>query len=130
MSDDRYLMTISLNVLNHMGLNLYSNVPAVLAEVIANSWDADASNVDVAFDLDQKTITVTDNGCGMDRDDVNSKFLYVGYQKRPSDIAPGEEFLTPIYKRKPMGRKGIGKLSLFSIANRIPGLHPRLGRHY
>ena len=38
----RYYMTISLNVLNHMGLNLYSNTPSVLAEVIANSWDADA----------------------------------------------------------------------------------------
>ena len=115
----KYYMTISLNVLNHMGLNLYSNVPAVLAEVIANSWDADATNVDVDFDLAQKTITVTDNGCGMNRDDVNSKFLYVGYQKRPRDMAPGEEFLTPERKRKPMGRKGIGKLSLFSVANSI-----------
>lgn len=119
MSDNKYFMTISLNVLNHMGLNLYSNVPAVLAEVIANSWDADATIVNVDFDLDQKTITVTDNGCGMDRDDVNNKFLYVGYQKRPHDVAPGEEFLTPEHKRRPMGRKGIGKLSLFSIANKI-----------
>jgi len=25
MSDGKYLMTISLNVLNHLGLNLYSN---------------------------------------------------------------------------------------------------------
>ena len=117
--DPKYYMTISLNVLNHMGLNLYSNVPAVLAEVIANSWDADATTVDVDFDLAQKTITVTDNGCGMTLDDVNSKYLYVGYQKRPREVPPGMEFLTLKYKRKPMGRKGIGKLSLFSIANSI-----------
>lgn len=32
-----YQMTLSLNVLNHLGLNLYSNVPTVLAEVVANS---------------------------------------------------------------------------------------------
>lgn len=115
----KYYMTISLNVLNHMGLNLYSNVPAVLAEVIANSWDADATNVNVEFDLEEKTITVTDNGCGMDRDDVNSKYLYVGYQKRPRNMARGDEFLTPGLRRRPMGRKGIGKLSLFSIANKI-----------
>ena len=118
-NDSKYYMTISLNVLNHMGLNLYSNTPAVLAEVIANSWDADATDVAVDFDMGDKTITVTDNGCGMTLDDVNSKYLYVGYQKRPRDIPPGEEFLTPERKRKPMGRKGIGKLSLFSIANRI-----------
>ena len=36
-----YTLDIDLNVLNHLGLNLYSNVPAVLAELIANAWDAD-----------------------------------------------------------------------------------------
>lgn len=117
--DPKYYMTISLNVLNHMGLNLYSNTPAVIAEVIANSWDADASTVDVWFDIANKTITIADNGSGMDRADVNSKYLFVGYQKRPRDSAPGDEFLTPKYSRPPMGRKGIGKLSLFSIANKI-----------
>ncbi len=120
--DPKYYMTISLNVLNHMGLNLYSNTPAVLAEVIANSWDADATIVDVNFDIENKTITVTDDGCGMNLEDVNSKYLYVGYQKRPldaEDAESDEEYLTPKYNRSPMGRKGIGKLSLFSIANTI-----------
>ena len=55
--NSKYYMTISLNVLNHMGLNLYSNTPAVLAEVIANSWDADATKVDVDFDMTEKTVT-------------------------------------------------------------------------
>ena len=50
----KYYMTISLNVLNHLGLNLYSNTPAVLAEVIANSWDADATQVDVVFDIEKR----------------------------------------------------------------------------
>lgn len=137
MSDDRYLMTISLNVLNHLGLNLYSNTPAVIAEVIANAWDADATKMDVDFDIQGGTITVTDNGCGMDLAAVNNRYLHVGYQKRKdqgaakTDRSPrrsdvgyqkrkgqGTEVLTP-KGRKPMGRKGIGKLSLFSIANKI-----------
>ena len=114
MSDSRYEMRISLNVLNHMGLHLYSNTPAVLAEAIANAWDADASEVAVNLDTEAKTISVKDDGVGMDLADINEKFLYVGYRKR------GEEggLLTP-KGRKPMGRKGIGKLSLFSIAKRI-----------
>ena len=45
-SSSKYQMTINLNVLNHLGINLYSNVPAVLSEVVANAWDADATNVD------------------------------------------------------------------------------------
>ena len=113
MSDSRYKMSISLNILNHLGLNLYSNTPAVLAEVIANAWDADATEVKIDFKLEEKTITVSDNGHGMDIDDINDKYLFVGYQKRDK----------PDYRtlggRRPMGRKGIGKLSLFSIANDI-----------
>ena len=115
MADNRYEMNVSLNVLNHLGLNLYSNTPAVLSEVIANSWDADAAEVRVEFDREKKIVTVRDDGFGMDLDDINDKYLFVGYQKR--DRA-NPDFRTP-GGRKPMGRKGIGKLSLFSIANRI-----------
>ena len=111
---NKYRMSISLNVLNHLGLHLYSNTPAVLSEVIANAWDADATTVNVHFDLEAKTITVTDDGHGMDLDDINQKYLYVGFEKRA-----GGQTRTPSGKRLPMGRKGIGKLSLFSIANQF-----------
>jgi hypothetical protein len=104
-------MRISLNALEHLGMNLYSNVPAVLSEIVANSWDADAKTVSVTIDKENETITIEDDGIGMDRDDVIDHFLTVGFKRR-SEI--GE--VTPIKKRKPMGRKGIGKLSSFSIA--------------
>jgi hypothetical protein len=42
-------MTLSPNVLNHLGINLYTNVPAVLAETVANAWDADAEHVWIAI---------------------------------------------------------------------------------
>lgn len=117
MPKSKYEMSISLNVLNHLGLNLYSNTPAVLAEVIANAWDADATEVKINFS--KHAITVADNGVGMDLDDINKKYLLVGYEKRPK-IKKGEKpMLTPLKGRPPMGRKGIGKLSLFSIANKI-----------
>lgn len=107
-------MTLDLNVLNHLGLNLYSNTPAVLSEVIANSWDADATEVVVSCNQEEDVITIIDNGCGMTLDDINRKFLCVGYQKRKNG-----EALTKKFKRPVMGRKGIGKLSLLSIADTI-----------
>ncbi len=110
-----YQMTLSLNVLNHLGIGLYSNVPAVLSEVVANAWDADAENVTITVDKKNKTITIEDDGHGMTVDDVNNKYLRVGYKRREK---PGEA-MTPSFKRPVMGRKGIGKLSLFSIANVI-----------
>lgn len=105
-------MTLSLNVLNHLGINLYSNIPAVLSEVVANAWDADAELVEIQIDKKGKTITITDNGHGMNQTDINEKFLTVGYRRRDE---PGEA-VTSKHKRDVMGRKGIGKLSLFSIA--------------
>ncbi len=38
----KYQLSIDLNALNHLGINLYSNIPAVVSETVANSWDADA----------------------------------------------------------------------------------------
>ena len=108
-----YRMQLSLNVLEHLGINLYSNVPSVLSEAVANSWDADAETVAIRFQNDKDTIVIQDDGIGMTREQVNQRFLLVGYRRR--DAQPG-----PTTKgRAPMGRKGIGKLSLFSIANEI-----------
>jgi hypothetical protein len=105
-----YKMTIDLNVLEHLGVKLYSNVAAVLTETVANSWDSDASTVNIEFDVSNDSITITDDGAGMDVDDLNDKYLRVGYRKRESG-----EFKTA-KDRAVMGRKGLGKLSLFSIA--------------
>lgn len=110
----KFKMTIDLNVLNHLGINLYSNVPAVLSEVVANAWDADATEVNININVEEKTIIIQDNGHGMTLSDLNGKYLNVGYAKREN----GEK-ITPKFKRPVMGRKGIGKLSLFSIAENI-----------
>lgn len=111
-ANSEYILQIGLNVLEHLGINLYSNIPAVLSEVVANAWDADATMVNINIKPD-KTIIIEDNGIGMTRAEVKERYLMVGYQRRESQ--PG---LTK-RKRKPMGRKGIGKLSLFSIAKTV-----------
>ena len=112
MGKPKYEMRMSLNVLNHLGLNLYSNVPAVLSEVVANAWDADATDVNIKIADDK--ITITDDGHGMSAADINEKYLNVGYERRKAEPRP-----TARYHRTVMGRKGIGKLSLFSIADTV-----------
>src|SRR5579862_7276221 len=100
-----YTMRLSLSVLDHLGLNLYSNIPAVLSEVVANAWDADAKSVGIVIDLGAGTISVTDDGIGMTASDLNDRFLFVGYKRREAGLSQ-----TPT-GRPVMGRKGIGKLS-------------------
>lgn len=111
-----YQMSLSYNVLNHLGLNLYSNVPAVLSEVVANAWDADAHNVSVEIDSEIEKIIITDDGHGMTEPEVNDRYLNVGYSRR-DDEERGDK--SDSEGRKVMGRKGIGKLSLFSIAETV-----------
>lgn len=111
-----YKMTVDLNVLDHLGINLYSNIAAVLTEAVANAWDADAEKVEITVAEDNSTITIKDDGIGMTVDDMNEKYLRVGYRRR---IEGGEHGKLTAKGRTVMGRKGLGKLSLFSIAGTI-----------
>lgn len=106
-SAPKYRMTLTLNVLKHLGIGLYSNIPAVLSELVANAWDADARNVDIVLDIVAGRIEVRDDGHGMSVDDINERFLKVGYRRRR------QTSITPL-GRPVMGRKGIGKLATFS----------------
>ncbi|MDE2856973.1 MAG: ATP-binding protein [Chloroflexota bacterium] len=115
-SKHKYKMTIGLSVLEHLGVGLYSNIPAVLSEAVANAWDADAELVEIDISPERREIVIRDDGSGMTVDDINEKYLKVGYKKREREPSRG---ITPRFRRQPMGRKGIGKLSLFSIADVI-----------
>ncbi|MEM9439085.1 MAG: ATP-binding protein [Pseudomonadota bacterium] len=122
MPDTRKLeMTISLNALEHLGMNLYSNVPSVLSEIVANAWDADATVVAIDLDKNAGRITIDDDGMGMSRDEVIDQFLNVGFKRR---VELGTQ--TP-KGRAPMGRKGIGKLSTFSVARSVEVFTTRNG---
>ena len=71
-----------MSVLKHLGLGLYSNVPAVLSEAVANAWDADAEHVFIKIDPQGGRVTVQDDGHGMSVDDANERYLNVGYERR------------------------------------------------
>lgn len=112
-----YKLTLDLRVLDHLGIKLYSNAAAVLSEAVANAWDADAKLVSV--DIQSDRIIINDDGVGMGLSQINNRFLSVGYDKR------AEEGENSKNGRPFMGRKGIGKLALFSIADEIE-IHTRI----
>lgn len=99
----------SLDVLNHLGRGLYRSFATVVAEAVSNSWDAEATEVNVT--ISKRGLIVEDNGKGMDGIDFQNKFLRVGYTRRKDK---GNKS-----KRKVIGRKGIGKLAMLSISEKI-----------
>ncbi|MGX5729938.1 BbrUII/HgiDII family restriction enzyme [Pseudoxanthomonas beigongshangi] len=108
-----FTLELDLNVLNHLGIGLYSSTPAVVTEIVANAWDADAKNVSITIEEDK--IIVEDDGHGMGSEELQNRFLRVGYARR--DQGKGNK--SDVMNRPVMGRKGIGKLAMFSLANQI-----------
>ncbi|MBO9154996.1 ATP-binding protein [Chitinophaga sp. GCM10012297] len=104
------------NTIEHLGISLYSKLPSVLSELVSNSWDADADKVYITFyDREgSKEIVYEDDGTGMSFDELNEKFLLIGRNRRKenSDSKTAKD-------RFVIGKKGLGKLSVFGICDII-----------
>ncbi len=113
---DKLTLKFDPNTIEHLGISLYSKLPSVLSELVSNSWDADADNVKIDFiDIDgAKEITYHDDGVGMTFEELDNKFLLIGRNRR-NELS---EKTTP-KGRLVIGKKGLGKLSVFGICNVI-----------
>lgn len=116
--DDRKLsIKIAGRFIDLLGHQMYGGPVPAVAEFIANAWDADAKKVDIKIPTDVHSkdalIEVRDFGEGMTFDELNKYYLNIGYERRK---LRGER--TP-EGRLVMGRKGIGKLAGFGIAEDI-----------
>ena len=114
MAESPFALSFGLSVLRLLGPNLYSNIAAVLSEMVANAWDADADIVNLHINPARDEIRITDDGQGMSSNDINEKYLNIGFLKRTSESSP---FTSK--GRHVMGRKGIGKLAVFSFAREV-----------
>jgi len=120
-NDGGLVLEFDHNVIEHLGLKLYQNRPTnVIAEMVSNSWDADGRRVWIDLVTEAAPgaagqIAISDDGSGMSLETIREKYLVIGLPKRPKNqpdvLSPGG--------RRPMGRKGIGKLAPFGIATKI-----------
>ena len=115
MSGNGFKIKFDKNTIDHLGIKLYSSFPPVIAELISNSYDADAENVEIRINYDEKIVTVEDDGNGMNHNELNENFLVIGRNRRRAE---GTGF-SKIKNRKVTGKKGLGKLAVFGIANTI-----------
>ena len=109
-----YKINIDPRILELLGPNLYTNIYYVLAELIANAYDADARNVYIIANADN--ISIEDDGHGMSYmdGDVN-KFLNVAAVSRTDE----SNSVTTELRRRKMGRKGVGKLAALSVSEEV-----------
>lgn len=113
MTNKEYKLNIDPRILELLGPSLYTNIYYVLAELVANAYDADAHNVYIIANKDD--ITVEDDGKGMSYDNGDiQKYLNVAAVSRNTN----EDAVTKL-NRKKMGRKGVGKLAALSVSENV-----------
>ena len=77
---DELQFKISSALKDLVGKDLITSDNIAIFELVKNSYDAYASKVVITFSDDK--ITIADNGKGMTFDEIQDKWLFVGYSEK------------------------------------------------
>ncbi len=92
-----------------MARRTFQEIASNIEELIVNAYDGDATLVQVVIDYDKKTLSVVDDGNGMDEKSLESYVIYGESNKSSS-------YKSPKFGRPPIGEYGIGgKLAITNL---------------
>ena len=111
MTARRLTFTVDSRLLRELGERLVGRPHIALAELVKNSYDADASQVLIRF-MPGK-IEVIDDGHGMSPEDFEDKWLRIGSTHKEREV------YSPTLHRPLTGSKGVGRLAVQLIANHL-----------
>jgi hypothetical protein len=107
---------ISYRIIQLFSEGLYSSPHKAIEELVSNSFDAGATNVQIILSPDltvpDATIAVIDDGVGMDEKGLTGHWLIGVTNKRDPDTKFPKD-------RKQIGRFGIGKLATYVLSKRL-----------
>lgn len=98
---------VSTRLKDLIGRDLITDNFVAVFELVKNSFDAHATAVRLVFGKDK--LVIADNGKGMSRDDILSKWLFVGYSAKREQTE--DAHYTPRAQRSFAGDKGVGRFS-------------------
>lgn len=108
--------TVDAGIINRLGLELVSKSETALAELIKNSFDADAKEVNLYFvDAENKngSLIIEDDGVGMNKAQLINGFMKLATTDKLHNS------ISEIFKRPKAGRKGIGRFSTQRLAKSL-----------
>ena len=106
----------------HAGNRVLSDPKTAVVELIANAWDAGATEVTIDWPDGHgiRRFSITDNGCGMTADEFNARWRTLNYNRR-SNQGGAIEWPPSLAKSPPtryaFGRNGIGRWSGFCFGD-------------
>lgn len=103
----------SSGIKNIVGKDLITDRFVAIFELVKNAYDAKAKKVVVSFDSqdDASSITIRDNGIGMNKQDLVNKWLHLAYSDKKEGLANDD--------RAFVGAKGIGRFSCDSLGSML-----------
>lgn len=115
MTEDLFFKTDAA-IIARLGQELVAKQETALIELVKNSYDADATEVDVVLEApsaSRRGLLIRDNGSGMTRDELVNGFLRLA-----SDMKVREP-KSRKFKRERAGRKGIGRFATHRLGDRL-----------
>ena len=104
--------TIDAELLRELGERLVGKPYVALAELVKNSYDADATDVTIKFAPNEDSIEIVDNGHGMTFDEFKNFWMRIGTtHKREKKSKKLGRLMT--------GSKGVGRLAVQFLANKL-----------
>ena len=107
---------VSSGLKNIIGRELINDKYIAIFELVKNSYDAGAHSVTIKFenlDSPDSSITISDDGSGMSKEDIINKWLFVAYSEKRN----------PSYrdriKRSVAGAKGVGRFSCDRLGEEV-----------
>lgn len=108
--------TVDAGIINRLGQELVAKEATAVSELVKNSYDADAREVTLLFE-DAEThggiLTIEDDGHGMTYDQLVNGFLKIASADKINNP------ISPTYKRKRAGRKGIGRFATQRLGEKL-----------
>ena len=112
----RIKRTVSASMFHRLGDELIKDPQTAFCELVKNGFDADATEVYISFlktRTKNATISIQDNGTGMTKEDVETKWARAAGENKVRDR------YSPKFNRPRLGAKGIGRFSLSKLGNRV-----------
>lgn len=125
MADNQLSFKIKSGLKNIIGRDLITDDYVAVFELVKNSFDAYAKKVTITFEKDK--IIITDDGKGMDLNDINNKWLAVAYSAKKEGVEDEEleekefdSYRDKIQAKKFFaGAKGIGRFSCDRLGSKL-----------
>ena len=114
--DENVRFSIDAGLIDRLGKELVGRHETAVSELVKNTYDADSTYVELVFENSDKpggTLYIDDDGHGMTREQLIDGFMRISSSDKVHNP------ISPKYKRKRAGRKGIGRFATQRLSERL-----------